>query len=69
MALAGGVLEAAGLVDGEDAELVPVRGEDQPAALAAGEVDAFLGHHPYLEEVIVGSGAILLVHLTGGELP
>ena len=31
-------------------ELVPVRGEDQVSALAGGDIGAFVGHHPYLEQ-------------------
>ena len=50
-------------------QLVSVAGEDQVAALAAGDIDAFVGHHPYLEQAIIDHGALLLVHLTGADLP
>lgn len=63
------VVEAAGLDPGQDVELISVRGEDQVAALTGGDIDAIVGHHPYLEEAIVGEGAMLLLHLTGGEIP
>ena len=49
--------------------MIPIPGEEQVAALREGRIDAFLGHHPYLEQAIVEEGAILLIHLTGGELP
>lgn len=63
------VIEAAGLDPAQDVELIPVRGEDQVSALVGGDIDAFVGHHPFLEEAIVGEGAMLLLHLTGGEVP
>ena len=66
---AAGVARAAGLDPEQDLELVPVRGEDQPQALTDGTVDAFVGHHPYIEDVLTGGSAIMLLHLTGGELP
>ena len=63
------VVEAAGLDPAQDVELVPTAGEDEAGALREGLIDAFVGHHPYLEEVIVDGTAIMLLHLTGGELP
>ena len=63
------VVEAAGLSPEQDVELVPVPGEEQVSALAGGDIDAFVGHHPYLEQAIVEEGAVLLLHLSGGELP
>ena len=63
------VVEAAGLSPEQDVELVPVRGEDQVSALAGGDINAFVGHHPYLEQAIVEEGAVLLLHLSGGGLP
>ena len=66
---ARGVVERAGLDPDQDVELVPVPGEEQVAALRDGRIDAFVGHHPYLEQAIVDEGAVLLLHLTGGELP
>ena len=62
------IIEAAGLSPEQDVELVPVRGEEQVSALAGGDIDAFVGHHPYLEQAIVEGGAVLLLHLSGGEL-
>ena len=66
---ARGVLERAGLDPDQDVELVPVPGAEQVAALRDGRIDAFVGHHPYLEQAIVNDGAVLLLNLTGGELP
>ena len=63
------VVEAAGLDPAQDVELVPTAGEDQAGALREGLIDAFVGHHPYLEHAIVGGTAMMLLHLTGGELP
>jgi ABC-type nitrate/sulfonate/bicarbonate transport system substrate-binding protein len=63
------VVEAAGFDPGQDVELISVPGEDQVAALAAGDIDALVAHHPHLEEAIVDEGAMLLLHLTGGEVP
>ncbi len=63
------VVEAAGLDPAQDVELVPTAGEDEAGALREGLIDAFVGHHPYLEDVIVDGTAIMLLHLTGGELP
>ncbi len=62
------VVEAAGL-DPAQVELVPTAGEAEPGALREGLIDAFVGHHPYLEDVIVDGTALMLVHLSGGELP
>ena len=63
------VVEAAGLDPAQDVELVPTAGADEAGALREGLIDAFVGHHPYLEDVIVDGTAIMLLHLTGGELP
>ena len=63
------VVEAAGLDPAQDVELVPTAGADEASALREGTIDAFVGHHPYLEDVIVDGTAIMLLHLTGGELP
>ena len=63
------VVEAAGLDPAQDVVLVPTAGEDQAGALRDGLIDAFVGHHPYLEDAIVGGTAMMLLHLTGGELP
>ena len=66
---ANAVVEAAGLDPAQDVVLVPTAGQDQAGALREGLIDAFVGHHPYLEEAIVGGTAMMLIHLTGGELP
>lgn len=63
------VVEAAGLDPAQDVELVPMAGEDEAGALREGLIDGFVGHHPYLEDVIVDGTAIMLLHLTAGELP
>ena len=44
-----------------------VPGDEQVSALAEGDIDAFVGHHPYLEQAIVEEGATLLLHLSAGE--
>lgn len=62
------VVAAAGLEPAQ-VELVPTAGQDEAGALRDGLIDAFVGHHPYIEEVIVDGTAMMLVHLTGGELP
>ena len=62
------LLEVAGLSLDGDTELISVRGEDQVSALRGGQVQAFVGHHPYIEEAIVEQGAFLLVHASAGEL-
>ena len=66
-----GAVQLAGLDPDQDVELVAVRGtgEDLLEALRDGLVDAFVGAHPQLEETIVEDGAVLLLHLTSGELP
>ena len=66
---ANAVVEAAGLDPEQDVELVEVPGDEQVSALAEGDIDAFVGHPPYLEQAIVEEGATLLLHLSGGELP
>ena len=63
------VVEAAGLDPAVDVEFVPTAGADEAGALREGLINAFVGHHPYLEDVIVDGTAIMLLHLTGGELP
>ncbi len=63
---AAAIVSAGGLAN---VELVPIAGADQPEALASGLVDAFLGHHPYLEQSIVNDAAVMLIYLTGGDIP
>ena len=62
------VIETAALDSARDVELITVPGEEQVNDLAGGDIDAFVGHHPYLEEAIVGEGAMLLLHLSGNEI-
>ena len=57
---AKGLLELAKLDPEQDVEMIPIPGEEQVAALREGRIDAFLGHHPYLEQAIVEEGAILI---------
>ncbi|WP_196895862.1 ABC transporter substrate-binding protein [Aureivirga marina] len=48
---------------------VIVEGHDQNDAFENGEIDAIFVHTPYLENAIINQNAILLVDISGGEVP
>ena len=52
--LATKVLEVAGLSLEGDTELIAVPGEDQVSALREGQIQAFVGRHPYLVTELLG---------------
>jgi NitT/TauT family transport system substrate-binding protein len=58
----------AGMDVDRDIQMTIVPGEDQNAAFAAGTVDALYTHTPYLEEALVGAGAVLMVNQSSGEV-
>lgn len=62
------LLAAAGMDAERDVELVSVPGEEQNAAFAGLRVDALFAHTPYLEEALLRQNAVLVAHLSGGEL-
>ena len=62
------LLESQGL-SFDDIELVIVPGGQQNQAFADGKVDVLFAHSPYLEIALVRQGAIMLIDLSGGEIP
>ncbi|HEX9103227.1 MAG TPA: ABC transporter substrate-binding protein [Polyangia bacterium] len=51
------------------ATVVPLMGQEQNEAFAAGKVDALYAHTPYLERALVGQDAVLYVNQSAGEVP
>lgn len=51
------------------ATVVVVPGRAQEEALASGKVDALYTHTPFLENVLVDRGAVIVVDQAGGEVP
>jgi ABC-type nitrate/sulfonate/bicarbonate transport system substrate-binding protein len=49
--------------------VVPLMGQEQNEAFAAGKVDALYAHTPYLERALVEQGAVLYVNQSAGEVP
>jgi ABC-type nitrate/sulfonate/bicarbonate transport system substrate-binding protein len=52
-----------------DIQMVIVRGPEQNEAFAQDKVDALFAHTPYVEKALVSQGAMLLVNISGGEVP
>ena len=49
--------------------VVPLMGQEQNGAFAAGKVDALYAHTPYLERALVDQDAVLYVNQSAGEVP
>jgi len=49
--------------------VVPLMGQEQNEAFAAGKVDALYAHTPYLERALVEQDAVLYVNQSAGEVP
>jgi NitT/TauT family transport system substrate-binding protein len=60
---------AYGLDADHDIEMRIFHGREQNEAFARGDVDALFAHTPYVEQALVDQDAMLLVHMSGGEVP
>jgi ABC-type nitrate/sulfonate/bicarbonate transport system substrate-binding protein len=58
-----------GLDADTELRIVTIRGPDQNAAFARGDVDALFCHTPYLETALVEQDAVMLVNQSAGEVP
>lgn len=58
----------AGMDCARDIRMTIIPGEEQSAAFRTGTVDALYTHTPYLEEALVGSGGVLMINQSSGEV-